>query len=279
MIANAPLNPSLPSPAVPTAMIFAEHLTKRFGELAAADDISLSVAAGEIFGLIGANGAGKSTLVKMLTTLLPPSSGMASVAGFDVVRQAAEVRRHIGYVPQLLSADGDLTGRENMLLSARLYASRGAAREIDQALSTMGLAEAADRLVKYYSGGMIRRLEIAQAMLHQPLVLFMDEPTVGLDPLARDAVWEHVRRLRQSFGMTMLITTHYLEEADQLCDRIAIMCRGRVVAVGSPGELKASVGPGASLDDVLSSVTGESAEADGEYSDVRRERRSAISHG
>jgi ABC-2 type transport system ATP-binding protein len=262
-------------------MIRAEHLTKRFGDLAAADDITLSVGTGEIFGLIGANGAGKSTLVKMLTTLLPPSSGTASVAGFDIFRQAAEVRRRIGYVPQLLSADGDLTGRENMLLSARLYALARVDRQkrIDEALCSMGLAEAADRLVKNYSGGMIRRLEIAQAMLHRPVVLFMDEPTVGLDPLARDAVWEHVRMLRQSFGMTMLITTHYLEEADLLCDRIAIMQRGRVVAIGTPAELKASVGPGATLDDVLSHLTGEVNEQAGGYGDVRRERRSAITHG
>lgn len=262
-------------------MIEAAHLTKRFGDLAAADDITLSIATGEIFGLIGANGAGKSTLVKMLTTLLPPSSGTASVAGFDIATQAAEVRRHIGYVPQLLSADGDLTGRENMLLSARLYATPRAERRqrIDAALGEMGLAEAADRLVKNYSGGMIRRLEIAQAMLHRPVVLFMDEPTVGLDPLARDAVWEHVRTLRQSFGMTMLVTTHYLEEADLLCDRIAIMRQGRVVAIGSPTELKASIGPGATLDDVLSRLTGQASEQEGGYGDVRRERRSAVAHG
>jgi len=262
-------------------MIHTEHLTKRFGELVAAEDVTLSIAPGEIFGLIGANGAGKSTLVKMLTTLLPPSSGTASVAGFDVVRQAGEVRRHIGYVPQLLSADGDLTGRENMLLSARLYATpRGERRQrIDSALSEMGLTEAADRLVKHYSGGMIRRLEIAQAMLHEPAVLFMDEPTVGLDPLARDAVWEHVRMLQRSFHMTMLVTTHYLEEADLLCDRIAIMRRGRVVAMGTPAELKATIGPGATLDDVLTRVTGESGEQEGDYGDVRRERRSALSHG
>lgn len=271
---------SIPPPAAPP-MIRTERLSKRFGDLVAAEDITLSVATGEIFGLIGANGAGKSTLVKMLTTLLPPSSGTAAVAGFDVATEAAEVRRHIGYVPQLLSADGDLTGRENMLLSARLYVTprRERQQRIDEALASMGLAEAADRLVKNYSGGMIRRLEIAQAMLHRPVVLFMDEPTVGLDPLARDAVWEHVRLLRQSFGMTMLVTTHYLEEADLLCDRIAIMRRGRVVAIGTPAELKASVGPGASLDDVLSRLTGEGGEQEGGYGDVRRERRSAISHG
>jgi ABC-2 type transport system ATP-binding protein len=275
------MNTSSRTAAVPSEMIQTEHLTKHFGALTAADDITLSIATGEIFGLIGANGAGKSTLVKMLTTLLPPSSGKASIAGFDLVTQAAEIRRHIGYVPQLLSADGDLTGRENMLLSARLYAIPHTERapRIAEALSSMGLTEAADRLVKHYSGGMIRRLEIAQAMLHHPVVLFMDEPTVGLDPLARDAVWDHVRMLRQSFRMTMLVTTHYLEEADLLCDRIAIMQRGRVAAVGTPADLKASIGPGATLDDVLSHLTAAGAEQEGGYGDVRRERRSAVTHG
>jgi ABC-2 type transport system ATP-binding protein len=264
-----------------SSMIVAQHLTKCFGQLTAVDDVSVSVANGEIFGLIGANGAGKSTLVKMLTTLLTPTEGSASVAGFDTIRQPAEVRRHIGYVPQLLSADGDLTGRENMLLSTRLYATRSSERKrrIDDALSAMGLADAAGRLVKTYSGGMIRRLEIAQAMLHEPPVLFMDEPTVGLDPLARDAVWEHVRMLRRSFGTTMLVTTHYLEEADLLCDRIAIMQRGRFVAVGSPKELKSIVGPTATLDDVLVHLIGQTSEQEGGYGDVRRERRSAIAHG
>jgi len=264
-----------------SAMIQAEHLSKRFGEVVAADDITLAIAPGEIFGLIGANGAGKTTLVKMLATLLTPTSGTASVAGFDTMRQSAEVRRHIGYVPQLLSADGDLTGRENMLLSARLYALPRRERDqlIDGALSAMGLADAADRLVKTYSGGMIRRLEIAQAMLHRPDVLFMDEPTVGLDPLARDAVWEHVRMLRQSFGMTMLVTTHYLEEADLLCDRIAIMQRGRFVAVGSPRDLKLAVGPNATLDDVLVHLVGQTSEQEGGFGDVRRARHSAIVHG
>jgi ABC-2 type transport system ATP-binding protein len=262
-------------------MIRVDGLTKRYGGLAAAENISFTVGSGEIFGLIGANGAGKSTLVKMLTTLLPPSSGTASVAGFDIVRQASEVRRHIGYVPQLLSADGDLTGYENMLLSARLYAIGHAGREekIREALSSMGLGEAADRIVRHYSGGMIRRLEIAQAMLHRPVVLFMDEPTVGLDPLARDAVWDHVQMLRRSFGITMLVTTHYLEEAEMLCDRIAIMRQGLIAGLGTPAELKASVGAGATLEDVLSRLSGEDTGQEGGYGDVRRERRSALSHG
>jgi len=262
-------------------MIRTEGLTKRFGDFTAAADITFTVARGEIFGLIGANGAGKSTLVKMLTTLLPPSAGTATVAGFDIVRQAAEVRRHIGYVPQLLSADGSLTGYENMLLSARLYATPRRERElrIREALEALGLSDAADRLVQHYSGGMIRRLEIAQSMLHRPALLFMDEPTVGLDPLARDAVWEHTRDLRQTHGMTLLITTHYLDEADQLCDRIAIMRQGRIAAIGTPAALKATVGPTATLDDVLSRLNATQTEVEGGYSDARRERLTALKHG
>jgi len=203
--------------------------------------------------LIGPNGAGKSTLIKMLTTLLPPTSGHATVGGFDLVAAPRKVRRNIGYVPQLLSSDGALTGYENLLLSARLYGlpRRERTHRIEQALATMGLTEAAHHLVGRYSGGMIRRLEIAQSMLHHPAVLFMDEPTVGLDPAARETVWDHVVELRRTFHTTMMVTTHYMEEAEELCDRIALIAHGRIVAVGSPVELKAAVGPNATLDDVF----------------------------
>jgi ABC-2 type transport system ATP-binding protein len=170
--------------------IATDKLWRKFGDFAAVAEVTIAVRRGEIFGLIGSNGAGKSTLVKMLTTLLPPTAGSATVAGYDIAREAAEVRRHIGYVPQLLSTDGSLTGYENMKLSARLYAvpRRERKRRIAEALGTLGLGDATDRLVQHYSGGMIRRLEIAQSMLHRPTILFMDEPTVGLDPLARDQV-------------------------------------------------------------------------------------------
>jgi ABC-2 type transport system ATP-binding protein len=205
-------------------------LTCRFGDLVAVDNVSLTVLAGEIFGLIGSNGAGKSTLIKMLTTLLPPSSGNARVAGFDITAQAAGVRRSIGYVPQMLSADGALTGYENLLLSARLYVipRRERAQRIAEALAMMNLSRDADRLVQHYSGGMIRRPEIAQSMLHRPKILVMDEPTVGLDPLARHAVWDDIRALRETRRMTILITTHDMEEVDELCDRIALMHHGRI---------------------------------------------------
>lgn len=258
-------------------------LTRRFGSLIAVDQVTLTVNRGEIFGLIGPNGAGKSTLMKMLTTLLPPSSGSATVAGYDIVRQPAEVRRHIGYVPQLLSADGSLTGYENMLLSARLYSVPRPERKqrIKAALERMGLTPAAHRLVGHYSGGMIRRLEIAQSLLHRPPVLFLDEPTVGLDPSAREAVWDRVLDLRDRFQRTMIVTSHHMDEIDQFCDRIALIDQGRIVTVGTSSELKAKVAPGATLDDVFVRLVAESGEAKaGErYVDVRRARRAVREHG
>ncbi|MCP8937503.1 ATP-binding cassette domain-containing protein [Alsobacter sp. SYSU M60028] len=262
-------------------MIETEGLSRRFGEHLAVDDVSLVVRSGEIFGLIGPNGAGKSTLIKMLTTLLPPTAGVARVAGFDVVRQASLVRRHIGYVPQLLSADGALTGYENLLLSARLYLIPRAEREshIAEALERTGLTEAAHRLAQTYSGGMLRRLEIAQSTLHRPELLIMDEPTVGLDPVARTGVWEHVRKLRESFGTTILLTTHLMEEVDALCDRLGVLHRGRLEEVGTPEELKAEIGPEATLDDVFARVAGGDIETIGRYADTRATRRSAIEHG
>jgi len=256
-------------------------LTRHFGNLVAVNSVSLSVLPGEIFGLIGSNGAGKSTLIKMLTTLLPPSSGAAWVAGFDIIAQAGEVRRSIGYVPQMLSADGTLTGYENLLLSARLYAipRRERAPRIAEALAMMNLTHDADRLVQHYSGGMIRRLEIAQSMLHRPKILVMDEPTVGLDPLARHAVWDDIRTLRETRGMTILITTHDMEEADELCDRIALMNHGRIEVIGAPAELKRQVGPEATLDDVFAHYTGLQIEPEGGYRQARQARRSARVHG
>ena len=247
------------------------------GELVAVDHLDLAVEQGLIFGLLGPNGAGKSTTIKMLTTLLPITSGYARVAGFDISRQAANVRRRIGYVPQLLSADGALTGTENLTLSARLYRVPGPERRrrIADALAFMDLAEAADRLVRTYSGGMIRRLEIAQAMLHEPQVLFLDEPTIGLDPVARRAVWERLRELQRRTSATILLTTHDMEEADALCDRLAIMHQGRVALTGPPGELKAALGSDATLEDVFVETVGGSVEEGGTYRDVRRVRSTA----
>lgn len=257
-------------------------LTRRFGEMTAVNALSLSVDAGEVFGLLGPNGAGKSTAIKMLTTLLPPTSGSAQVAGYDIQRQAQDVRRVIGYVPQALSADGSLTGYENLLIFTKLYDLPRHLRNqrVREALEFMGLAEAGGKLVRTYSGGMIRRLEVAQAMLHQPRVLFLDEPTVGLDPVARKAVWEHLSQIRTETGMTIFLTTHYMEEADSLCQRMAIMHRGNIAAIGSPAELKAEISEdGATqmptLDDVFMHYTGDALESGGSYRDASRARRIA----
>jgi ABC-2 type transport system ATP-binding protein len=262
-------------------IIETSSLTRCFGELKAVDSLNLSVAAGEVFGLLGPNGAGKTTLIKMLTTLLPPTSGQAKVVGFDVQRRAARVRAEIGYVPQLVSVDGTLTGYENLLIFAKLYGVPRSERQarIAGALEFVGLGEAADRLVRGYSGGMMRRLEIALAMLHHPRVLFLDEPTVGLDPLARQAVWQHVRSLAQD-GMTIFLTTHFMEEADTLCGRVAIMNLGRVAALGPPEDLKASIGrPEATLDEVFAHYTGHELDSGGNYREISRTRRTAARLG
>lgn len=276
-----PPRATLTPPSDTESAINTSALSRRFGDLVAVDNVSLTVLAGEIFGLIGSNGAGKSTLIKMLTTLLPPSSGSARVAGFDITAQAAGVRRSIGYVPQMLSADGALTGYENLLLSARLYVipRRERAQRIAEALAMINLTHDADRQVQHYSGGMIRRLEIAQSMLHRPKILVMDEPTVGLDPLARHAVWDDIRALRETHRTTILITTHDMEEADELCDRIALMNHGRIEIIGAPAELKRQVGPEATLDDVFAHYTRVEIEPEGGYRQARQARRSAREHG
>jgi ABC-2 type transport system ATP-binding protein len=266
-----------------TPIVDIHELTRTFGTSIAVDHASFAVMEGEIFGLIGPNGAGKSTLIKMLTTLLPPTSGSATIAGCDIVSQPAVVRRRIGYIPQLLSVDGSLTGYENLLLSARLYGIPRQERpqRITRALARMGLTEGAHHLVGHYSGGMILRLEIAQSLLHRPKVLFLDEPTVGLDPGARETVWDHVLDLRKSFHTTMIVTSHHMEEIKEFCDRIALIDRGRIAAIGSPAELKARVGPDGTLDDVFISLVARAGEkeTEGGYGEVRRARRSAHEHG
>ncbi len=261
-----------------TPLIALDRLTRRFGALVAASEVTLEVAPGEVFGLLGPNGAGKSTTIKMLTTLLPPTSGTATIAGFDIVRRQSEVRRVIGYVPQALSADGALTGYENLLIFAKLYDIPRREREerIQRALSVMGLAEASGKLVRAYSGGMIRRLEVAQALLHGPRALFLDEPTVGLDPVARNAVWESLTALRKQTGMTIFLTTHYMEEADSLCQRVAIMSQGKIAAIGAPNDLKGTIGKEeATLDDVFVHYTGAELDTGGSYRDASRARKTA----
>jgi ABC-2 type transport system ATP-binding protein len=252
-----------------------------FGETVAVDGASLSVHSGEIFGLLGPNGAGKTTMIRAITALLPVPAGTIDVFGHDVARRRMAVRRMIGYVPQQLSADGALTGRQNVALFARLFdVPRGLrSSQVDQALSMMGLTDAADRLAKTYSGGMIRRLELAQALVSAPRLLILDEPTIGLDPVARASVWERISSIRARTGMTVLVTTHYMEEAQSSCDRVALMHRGRIKTVGAPAALVADLGqPSATLDDVFRAHTASSLEdldSEGEMRDVRASRRTA----
>jgi len=224
--------------------IEATNLRKTYrGGVRALDGLSLEVEAGTIFGLLGPNGAGKSTTVKILTTLSRADSGEARVAGFDVVRDAAGVRRSIGVVGQKPGLDPEATGRENLEMQAEIYGIRGAARRecVDELLERLGLAEAGGRLAKTYSGGMQRRLDVALGLVHRPKVLFLDEPTTGLDPEARAELWREIERLAREEEMTILLTTHYLEEADRLASRLVIVDRGRIVAKGSPEDLKSEL--------------------------------------
>ncbi len=227
------------------AIVEVKDLTKRFSEdVLAVDNISFTVEEGEVFGFLGPNGAGKSTTINMLTTLLKPTSGKAIVAGLDLARQQDEVRKVIGLVPQDLTVDDELSGRENMYLQADLYnVDRGRAkRDIEDLLRVVNLEEAADRRVKTYSGGMRKRLELAEGLIHHPRILFLDEPTLGLDIQTRVAIWDYIKDLKAKHNITVFLTTHYLEEADGLCDRIAIIDRGKIVALDTPAALKRSVG-------------------------------------
>ncbi|GAA1569199.1 ATP-binding cassette domain-containing protein [Dactylosporangium maewongense] len=262
----------------PDLAVETRGLTRRFGELLAVDHLDLLVPQGMVFGLLGRNGAGKTTTIKMLTTLLAPTEGTARIAGFDIGTQPARVRRLVGYVPQLLSADGALTALENLLVFARLYHIPRAQRRtrIDAALASVGLQDAAHKLVRDFSGGMIRRLEIVQSMLHRPAVLFLDEPTIGLDPVARHGIWEQLRNLIAQEGTTLFLTTHDMEEADELCGQVAIMHRGTVVVHGTPEELKARLGAHANLDDVFVAYSAATEETEeGALRDVQRTRRTA----
>ncbi len=225
------------------AAIEVREIVKRFGDFTAVDHISFTVGQGEIFGLLGPNGAGKSTLIRMLTTLIPPTSGTAIVGGVDVRANPNGVRKVIGVIPQALTSDLELTARENLLIFAKLYSVPRARREplIAQLLAAVELSAWADKPVKNLSGGMRRRVEIARGLVHEPRIFFLDEPTTGLDPVSRTSVWEMLRRVKGTHDLTVLITTHYMDEADKLCDRIAIVDHGKLVALDSPLRLKASV--------------------------------------
>jgi ABC-2 type transport system ATP-binding protein len=221
-----------------------EGLVRTFKAIRAVDGIDLSIAPGQIYGFLGPNGAGKSTTVHMLTTLLPPTSGRATVAGFDVVREGPKVRAAIGAALQETALDPFLTGREHLRLQSSLHGIRGARRKtlIEALLARVGLASAGDRKIRTYSGGMKRRLDLALALIHAPSTLFLDEPTTGLDPQSRTALWEEVGRLARDEGVTVFLTTQYLEEADVLADRVGIIDHGRIVAEGTPAQLKAEIG-------------------------------------
>jgi ABC-2 type transport system ATP-binding protein len=223
-------------------------IVKKFGDFTAVDGISFAVEEGEIFGLLGPNGAGKSTLIRMLVTLLPPTAGTALVSGFDITKQSDDVRRAIGVIPQAMTSDLELSVEENLLIYAKLYGVPRERRQrlIPELLESVELLQWKDKQVKNLSGGMRRRVEIARGLVHEPRVFFLDEPTTGLDPVSRTAVWEMLQRIKSQRDLTVLITTHYMDEADKLCDRIAIVDHGKLVALDSPLTLKASI-PGKNL--------------------------------
>jgi ABC-2 type transport system ATP-binding protein len=277
MVSNDVAPPSVERHERSPQAVSVGSLSIQFDSVRAVDGISFEVHPGEVFGLLGPNGAGKTTTIRVLTTLLPPQSGDAYIFGLDVRRDAMAIRQIIGYVPQQLSIDGTLTGWENIWLFARLFDVPGRERKerIAEVLETVGLTAAAGRLARTYSGGMVRRLELAQALVNRPRLLILDEPTIGLDPVARSSIWDRVEALRLQYGMTVLVTTHYMDEADALCHRLAIMHHGRIMASGTPAELKAAVGPGATLDDVFRQYAGgdlrdESAESLRQVRSVRR---------
>ena len=233
------------------AAIAVENIVKRYGDFEAVKGVTFNVADGEIFGLLGPNGAGKSTLIRMMTTLIPVSSGKAIIAGYDVSRNADAVRRLIGVIPQALTSDLDLTVEENLSIYAKLYEVPKAVRQrnIEELLEAVDLLKWRGAQTKTLSGGMRRRLEIARGLVHNPRIFFLDEPTTGLDPVSRVAVWEMLNNLKNTRQLTMLITTHYMDEADRLCDRIAIVDHGKLVALDTPMALKASV-PGTNVVEV-----------------------------
>jgi ABC-2 type transport system ATP-binding protein len=242
-------NPAEAGPRKPA--IDVRDIVKRFGDFTAVDGISFSVTHGEIFGLLGPNGAGKSTLIRMMVTLLPPTSGTALINGFDVVKEANQVRHAIGVIPQAMTTDLELSVEENLLIFAKLYGVSKAkrARLIPELLEAVELSQWVNKPVKNLSGGMRRRVEIARGLVHEPRVFFLDEPTTGLDPVSRTAVWEMLQKVKGERDLTVLLTTHYMDEADRLCDRLAIVDHGKLVALDTPAALKASI-PGRPADDV-----------------------------
>jgi ABC-2 type transport system ATP-binding protein len=271
---------AVPRAEMATLAVECADLSYQFATHLAVDHVNLSIEPGQMYGLLGPNGAGKTTTIRMITTLLRPATGAVRVFGLDAAARPMLVRRSIGYVPQALSADANLTGVENVELFARLFdvPRRERRKRVSDALEAMGLTEAAGRLAGTYSGGMIRRLELAQSLIAAPRLLVLDEPTVGLDPIARGVVWEYIAMLRDTRDMTVLMTTHYMDEADAYCDKISLMHRGKIRVTGPPAELRAGLGDDATLDDVFRHYTGDTldkAPEEGGIRDVRRARRTA----
>jgi ABC-2 type transport system ATP-binding protein len=258
------------------SIIEVNNLTKKFGRLTAVNYISFTVNQGEIFAFVGPNGAGKSTTIKMLITLLKPTYGKANVSGFDIITQSSKVRHAIGYVPQMISVDGTLTAYENLMLMAKIYdIPRHVRKErIKEVLNFLNLENYTDSLVRTFSGGMVRKMEIGQAMLHRPPVLFLDEPTTGLDPVARQSVWQHLIELRKTFGTTIFFSTHYMEEADDVSDRVAIMDSGKIAIIGTASELKAKTGKeNATLEDAFIHFTNNAMDQNGNFRELQKTRR------
>jgi len=258
----------------PKFAIETKDLTKKYGELTAVDQLNLTVNHGEVFGLLGPNGAGKTTIISMLCTIINPSSGKATVNGFDVLKQAAKVRRSIGIVFQDPSIDDRLTGRENLQLHARLYdvPSELAKKRIAEVLNLVGLEDRADYVMKTYSGGMRRRLELARGLLHHPTVLFLDEPTLGLDPQTREHLWEYIENLSKTTEITIILTTHYMEEADQLCHRIAIIDFGKIKVIDAPANLKTTL-----KGDVITVNTNQSQKLAARFNELKLDHRIDLS--
>ena len=244
--------------------VIVEDLGLRYGPVAALQGVSFAVQPGEIFGLLGPNGAGKTSVLRVLVGLRRPGSGRAQVLGYDVATHLRTVRRLVGYVPQAVSADGSLSGRENLTFFARLYGLRGGKRRsrVEHLLHLIDLEAVAGQLVQTYSGGMVRRLEVACALVASPQVLLLDEPTLGLDPAARRSVWAHLHTQSAETGMSVLVTTHYMEEAQEHCDRVAVLSSGQVLAEATPTALRAGMAPDARLEDVFLALTATSPDQD-----------------
>ena len=257
-------------------IIEVKNLSKNFGPVQAVRNISFEVKQSEIFAFLGSNGAGKTTTIRMLITLLASTSGDATINGYSLIHHPAEVRRVIGYVPQMISVDGALTVQENLMFMAHLYdvPYRECNERIQQMLVFLNLEKYARALVRTLSGGMIRKLEVGQAMLHHPQLLFLDEPTTGLDPIAKRNIWEHLIELRDTFGTTIFFSTHDMEEADEACDRVAIMNAGEIAVIGSTSELKEKTNKKeATLEDAFIFFAGSSLQAGGNFHDIKQTRQ------